>query len=104
MRPNLPALFLAAIAAFLAPALAQQPRALTASDYERAERFLAPNLTTLVVGGSVSPVWLPGERFWYRSTTRSGAEFVLVDAVKRQRTPAFDHVRLAAALSAAAGE
>ncbi len=79
------------------------PRALTAADYARAEKFLVPNVTGLVVGGSVSASWLPDDRFWYRNTTAEGIEFILVDPSKRTRTPAFDHVRLAAALSRAAG-
>jgi dipeptidyl-peptidase 4 len=82
---------------------AQQPRALTAADYARAERFLAPAVAPLVVGGGVSPTWLPDERFWYRSTTTAGTEFVLVDPARRTRVPVFEHVKLAAALSAAAG-
>ena len=51
----------------------------------------------------VRPNWLPDERFWYRVTTAEGAEFVLVDPVKGTRAPAFDHAKLAAALSAATG-
>jgi dienelactone hydrolase/WD40 repeat protein len=98
------------LAGFLAlvPAIAQErrseaPRALTAADYARAEKFLGATVTPLVVGGSVSATWLPDERFWYRSTTAAGSEFILVDPAKRTRAPAFDHVKLAAALSAAAG-
>jgi dipeptidyl aminopeptidase/acylaminoacyl peptidase len=98
---------LAALSA-LVPGIAQDrrqdpPRAVTAADYARAERFLGPAVTPLVVGGSVSPAWLPDERFSYRSQTAEGVEFILVDPAKRTRTPAFDHVKLAAALSAATG-
>jgi dipeptidyl aminopeptidase/acylaminoacyl peptidase/uncharacterized protein (DUF885 family) len=52
----------------------------------------------------VTPHWFDnGRRFWYRNDTRGGAkEFVLVDAEKGQRGPAFDHQKLAAALSKAA--
>lgn len=49
------------------------PRPLTAADYARAERFLAPALTGMVVGGSVTANWLPDERFWYRTQTADGA-------------------------------
>lgn len=49
-----------------------QSRISTADDYARAEKFLAPNLAPLVVGGSVSVKWLEGDRFWYRRTTDSG--------------------------------
>jgi dipeptidyl aminopeptidase/acylaminoacyl peptidase len=88
----------------MSSAAAQQPRALSAADYAHAEKFLAQNLTQLVIGGSVFPNWLSNERFWYRSQTAAGYEFILVDPAKRSRAPAFDHARLAAALSSAANE
>ena len=78
----------------------------TAADYARAERFLAPNLQGLVAGGAVAPNWLPdtpstlrpepgrgatasaslqaspnGDRFWYRNQT----EIVVVDPGKKAR-------------------
>jgi dipeptidyl aminopeptidase/acylaminoacyl peptidase len=96
-------LLIAAIATILAaPASAQQPRTLTTADYARAERFLGYSTTPLVFGASVRPVWLTGDRFWYRNAVPEGAEFVLVDPVRRTRERAFDHARLAAALSQAA--
>ncbi len=105
VRLTLPVLLAAAT---LAAVVAQDRRAdappvPTAADYARAERFLAPNLSSLVVGGSVAPNWLPDDRLWYRNATAAGTEFILVDPVTRTREPAFDHVRLAATLSAAAG-
>jgi dipeptidyl aminopeptidase/acylaminoacyl peptidase/predicted neuraminidase len=43
-------------------------------------------------------------RFWYLNDLRGGArEFILVDAERGTRTAAFDHAKLAAALSKAAG-
>ncbi len=42
-------------------------------------------------------------RFWYRRSVKGGHEFVLVDADTLDRRPAFDHQKLAAALSAATG-
>ena len=103
MRPRLLSVILAASVAGALSVAAQQPRALTAADYAHAEKFLGANVTTLVVGGSVAPNWLPDERFWYRSTTAAGSEFILVDPAKRTCAPAFDHAKLAAVLSAAAG-
>ncbi|MEW5982361.1 MAG: DPP IV N-terminal domain-containing protein [Acidobacteriota bacterium] len=93
------------------PAAAQQPggrgsqgqRPLTAADYARAERFLAPNLNGLVAGGSVEANWLPDDRFWYRNQTGEGHEFILVTPSMKSRRPAFDHARLATALSEATG-
>lgn len=81
----------------------QQSAAVTAADYARAERFLAPAVTPLVTGGVVTATWLADERFWYRNALADGAEFILVDPVKKTRTRAFDHDKVAAALSTAAG-
>ncbi len=78
---------------------ADAPRPITAADYARAERFLASSVNPLVIGGQVSANWLPGDRFWYRYQVPDGYEFVLVDPVARTRKPAFDHARLASALS-----
>ena len=83
--------------------VSQQPRALTAADYNRAEHALAPYAMPLVFGGSVRPTWLSDGRFWYRTTSATGVQFILVDPVKGTHAPAFDQARLAAGLSAAAG-
>ena len=74
----------------------------TAADYARAERFLAPAVNPLVIGGTAVANWLPDERFWYRNQMADGYEFVLVSPTTRSRKPAFDHARLAATLAAAA--
>jgi hypothetical protein len=54
----------------------------------------------------VKPHWsADGSHFWYRNDLRGGArEFILVDAARGQRRRAFDHDRLAAALSKATGK
>lgn len=53
----------------------------------------------------VVPHWFAGEtKFWYRNDLKDGQrEFILVDAEKGTRSVAFDHTRLAAGLSKAAG-
>jgi len=84
------------------PVLAQ-PRVYTAADYSHAEQFMAYNTSPLVFRAGVRPTWSAGDQFWYRVTTPEGAEFVLVDPASGTRRPAFDHARLAAALSAASG-
>jgi len=76
---------------------------LTADDYARAEQFLSYNTTPLVLRAGVTPHWLPDGRFWYRLTIAEGAEFVLFDPDKSERSPAFDHARLATSLSTASG-
>jgi dipeptidyl-peptidase 4 len=74
----------------------------TRADYERAEQFLGQNSRLLVAGATVTPVWLPNsDRFWYRNNTGSGSEFVSYDPATQAKRPAFDHARLAAALSIA---
>src|SRR5262245_8288170 len=95
------ALLLSALAS-TAPGAAQQ--VFTASDYDRASRFLAQGVNGMVAGGSVDANWLPDGRFWYRSTAGSNAEFILVDPARKTRAPAFDHTRIAAALSSASSQ
>jgi dipeptidyl aminopeptidase/acylaminoacyl peptidase len=53
----------------------------------------------------VTPHWFANDsKFWYRNALRGGAsEFIMVDAEKGVRQPAFNHAKLAAALSKAAG-
>jgi dipeptidyl aminopeptidase/acylaminoacyl peptidase len=86
-----------------APLAAQQPRQLTTDDYARAEQFLGAATAPLVRGIAGPPTWLPDGRFWYRTTTADGAEFVMIDPARRTRSSAFDHSRLAGALAAATG-
>lgn len=86
-----------------AGASAQQGRVLTTKDYERAESFMGYSTAPLIDGAAVRPNWLPGNKFWYRNLTAAGAEYIMVDAAKGTRTSAFDHQKLAEALSGAAG-
>src|SRR5262245_21424793 len=69
-----------------APLVAQTGRTVTETDYARAERFLAQNLTGLVVGGTVAANWLPDERFWYRNQTQNGTVIVVVDPARKMRS------------------
>jgi hypothetical protein len=64
---------------------AQNRRVVTAADYDRAVKMLAPGLTGLVFGDTVNATWLPDGRFWYVRTTPAGNENVLVDPVKKTR-------------------
>jgi dipeptidyl aminopeptidase/acylaminoacyl peptidase len=77
----------------------------TAEDYNRALNLRArwQNLTQDVADPAS---WIGDtSRFHFRTSVRgSGHEFVVVDAATRQRRPAFDHQKLAAALSDATGE
>ncbi|MGB7294186.1 MAG: DPP IV N-terminal domain-containing protein [Candidatus Aminicenantales bacterium] len=83
----------------------EEPRALTPADYAQAEKFMSYNVTPLMWRGAVRPNWLPGDRFWYRNALeREGSEFILVDPQRGKRGLAFDHAKVAAALSAATGK
>jgi len=97
-------LLLLSFLAGIAPAVAQQQTqpVITAADYAHAERFLSANTTPLVSGVMTRPTWLPDGRLSYRNSIPEGSEFVLADPVKRSRKRAFDHARLAMALSALA--
>jgi dipeptidyl aminopeptidase/acylaminoacyl peptidase len=72
------------------------------ADYDRAAS-LRNRTQGLVVDVAETPNWLDGtSKFWYRKSVTGGNAFVLVDAAASTKAPAFDHARLAAALSAAA--
>jgi len=94
--------FLIFIVAALAVAQSQDRSALTADDYARAEHFLSSSTNSLVFRTEVRAEWLSGDRFVYRNTIPEGSEFILVDPAKRKRERAFDHEKLAQALSAMA--
>jgi dipeptidyl aminopeptidase/acylaminoacyl peptidase len=89
---------------FLAGTVQAQQTALTANDYQRAESFLTANTQKYIDHVAGKPTWLSGDRFWYRTLTAQGSEFVLVNAVKGSKAPAFNHEKLAQALSAASGK
>ncbi|MDB5023784.1 MAG: family peptidase [Mucilaginibacter sp.] len=98
--------FLLTITSFaLATAVnAQQNSRLTAKDYEQAERFMGYNTEQLVDHNGVRPEWLTNDRFWYRTLTAQGSEFILVDPAKKSRSAAFDQQKLASSLSEATGK
>src|SRR5262249_19099799 len=72
--------------------------------YQRAYA-LKNQATGRVFKTTITPNWFAGNtRFWYRNDTKGGTkDFVLVDAIQGTRTAAFDHDKLAAALSTASG-
>ena len=89
---------------FIFSAYAQQQDSETVSDYNRATDMLSYNTQQYIDHGSVVPEWLPGDKFWYRTLTPNGSEFILVDPAKGTKKPAFDQEKLAATLSKAAGK
>lgn len=95
-------LFLVAITVAAIPQFVQQ-LSLGVEDYRHAEKFMGYATDSLVHRSAVHPSWLPDGRFWYRNSIPEGSEFVVVDPAKGIRQAAFNHARLAKALSAAAG-
>ena len=82
--------------------VSSRPRVFTAEDYKRAEKFMAYNTRPLVFH-DVRGKWLAQERFVFRDAGPEGSEFVMFDAAHGTRQPAFDHAKIAAALSGASG-
>lgn len=82
---------------------AQDSDSVTVGDYQRAVSMLSFQTALNIDYDSVVPHWINGDKFWYRRTTSSGREFILVDPVKKKRMPAFDHQKTATALSSATG-
>src|SRR5262245_13988054 len=71
------------------------------TDYERAAS-LRTRFQRLAVDIVDRPTWIgKTSHFWYRKSVKGGNEFVLVDAETLTKKPAFDHEKLAAALSSA---
>ena len=70
----------------------------TLDDYRRAAT-VNQRIAGLTVNVAQAPTWISPTRFWYRKSVKGGNEFVMVDAVTGQKQPAFDHARLATALS-----
>ena len=77
----------------------------TKADYQRANN-LAQTFRNKVFRAAVVPNWFAGgKRFWYRNDLSDDRrEFIVVDAAAGKREPAFDHAKLAAALSKDAGK
>lgn len=94
-----------ALVAQVAAAAPGRPYQFTIEDYARAERFLGATSAPLVSGQAGHQNWIgTAGRFWYRTANVGGtASFWLVDPARKSRVPAFDHPKLATALSTATG-
>jgi dipeptidyl-peptidase 4 len=76
----------------------------TREDYARAERFLNDEIKKVAFDGQVEPHWIDRtDRFWYLNDGPDGKTFMVADAAQATRAPAFDHQRLARALTRASG-
>ena len=75
----------------------------TLADYQRGQE-LQTRARGLVVNAPGAPTWIgDSDHFWYSRSVKGGTEFVMVDASTATRKPAFDHDRLANAISVASG-
>ena len=90
---------LVAISAFAQQATPYSPKSVTKEDYAHAEKFMGYNTNPLVLH-SVRPAWMPDERLWYKNAGADGSEFDIYDPATLKAAPAFDHAKIAAALSA----
>ena len=71
----------------------------TVEDYRRA-MSLRERYQNLAVGMTGEPRFVEkSNRFYYWRTVKGGEEFILVDAAKSEKRPAFDHQKFAAALT-----
>jgi dipeptidyl aminopeptidase/acylaminoacyl peptidase len=87
---------------FLLPSLLAAQ--VTKADYDRANA-LREKYQGLAVNAPDPANWIDGtSHFWYRKTVKGGHDFTIVEAETATKRPAFDHERLAAALSATLGE
>ncbi len=76
----------------------------TVDDYRRADG-LRERYERLAVNVPAPATWVEGtSRFTYRRSVADGQEFIIFDAATREKRPAFDHARLAEAMSKVAGE
>ena len=73
---------------------------LTPEDYKKAERFAVWHVFGYLKNLDVRPHWLGNtDLFHYRRQTKTGVEFVIIDAATGMRKPAFDHKKLADVIS-----
>ncbi len=73
------------------------------ADYDRASG-LAERVRNKIYDVAEAPNWIEHtDKFWYRKSVKGGNSFVLVDPATSTKAPAFDHAKLAAAISTAAG-
>ncbi len=103
---RLPGALLAVLALAATPTIASASgRTLADADYARAESFLGNNAGPLVDHAVTRVTWLGDDRFWYRDHDASGDHFMVMGIGQGAKpATAFDHARLAEALSKATGK
>jgi dipeptidyl aminopeptidase/acylaminoacyl peptidase len=75
----------------------------TLADYQRAIE-LKKTYESAALNITEPAHWLDAGRFWYSKLNTGGHQFIVMDVGTRTKRPLFDHEKLAAALSKAAGQ
>lgn len=68
-----------------------QQKALTVSDYERAESFMSYSTAKYIDNANVQPNWLEGDKFWYSTKNNGTEQTFLVDPAKKTKTPTTEY-------------
>ena len=80
--------------------LAPAQERITGANYPLAQKFNKEFVAQHVQEANVSPQWVgKTNAFWYAARGATGTRYWKVDAAKQEKTPLFDHVILAGALS-----
>jgi dipeptidyl-peptidase-4 len=76
------------------------PVPVTTPNYTLEARFLPAAVNQLVFDLSITPHWFTlSDKFWYSYRTTDGTRYYIVDPVKKSKSPLWDNVKIAAALS-----
>lgn len=76
-----------------------EPDEVTVDDYKRAETFLSSHTNPLVYNEISSQKWTDDGRLIYRKSVKGGFEFVVANPESGEKKTAFDHDKLAEAIS-----
>ncbi len=71
--------------AFFSPNLSIGQAKFSELDYAKAEQMLSWNASTLIDHMNVNPEWIGNGKLWYKILVNGGAEYVLYDAVKKEK-------------------
>jgi dipeptidyl-peptidase 4 len=93
-------LTLATILVCVVSAYAPAQERIAGANYPLAQKFNREFVSQHVQEVNVGPQWIgKTDQFWYSARTSTGVRYWKVDPAKKEKTPLFDHVALAAALS-----
>ncbi|MFA9370867.1 MAG: DPP IV N-terminal domain-containing protein [Labilibaculum antarcticum] len=71
-------------------------------DYQEAEKWLYNNSRAKIYNAEIQANWIgQGDSLWYTTKTRKGKEYFLVNVNQKQKTPLFNHEKLAAQITKA---